>query len=609
MEKLRLKIPRQAPNPTASAFAHPARIKNWLAALPLGNASKTGQDLLAALQQVNRATLAPNQRYALLEEIQPCLGGVLETLRKQYSHALIPLPEKMVGLADLTRALLTEVAYGYKAVLLALIAAPAPSEPTRDMLIGASYRIVGYLSRLLVESYSVYAPEPKTLWLEVNQLFRYAERNGFHSEIAPVTVSEGTPRSIDAAYRRLLMLALANPYHLMQGEVFQVYQELDKWVASCRLVPLTPGTLPKGRLFIDFESDAPPRYAPVSLDLPPPADGRLLDISAVLVLLEQRTKEVMLSHRTENSQLSFLGRKLRNMYKRLAEAWGIRSERLAERKRRASPVEIAVGISACHHFSGNGADFQPEVSEIDLRQGGNVSGGRGLSLVGANDTPWVSEDQAKRLTAGIIQPRTSQFAADKTLTKDAWVKVYSTQAQHEYQKNEPAHFESTTCRLIDESRGGLAIECGKDQQIRMNVGEVIVFRTDGQRMLGEWSIGTVRWLRITPQNDLDLGVRALADDALAVAVRGIRGAGKGGEYFRALLIPRLDPAQYPTTLITPAGVYDVDSIVLINTGDNLFYAHLTRLMDATNSYSLFQFQIVQPVEEEQERPDKNRWAV
>src|SRR3569832_2106231 len=139
--------------------------------------------------------------------------------------------------------------------------------------------------------------------------------------------------------------------------------------------------------------------------------GRRLDISAVLGLLEQRIKEVMLSHRTESGQLSFMGRKLRNMYKRLAEAWGIRSERLAERKRRDAAVEIAVGSSACHYFSGNGAEFEPEASEIELRQGGNVSGGQGLSLMATNDSPWLSEDQTKRLTTGIIQPRASQFAA------------------------------------------------------------------------------------------------------------------------------------------------------------------------------------------------------
>jgi len=609
MDKLRLEIPRQAPNPTASTLAHPARFKNWLAALPLGNAHKTGHELLAALHQVNRAIITVTQRYAMLEEMRPILTDLLDTLHKQYVNAPIPLPEKPDAVADLVRALLTETAYGYKAVLLELAAAANPSEATRSALIGATYQVVAYLSRLLVESYSIYAPEPKKLWLEVNQIFRYAERNGFHG--TTLTAAEGAPRSIDHAYRRLLLLALANPYHLMQGETSQVYQELNNWVGTCRLLPLTQGTAPKGRLFIDLEADAPPRYAPASFDLPPPADGRLLDISAVLGLLEQRIKEVMLSHRTESGQLSFMGRKLRNMYKRLAEAWGIRSERLAERKRRDAAVEIAVGISACHYFSGNGAEFEPEASEIELRQGGNVSGGQGLSLMATNDSPWLSEDQTKRLTTGIIQPRTSQFAADKTLTKDVWVKVYSTQAHHEHQKGESANYESTTCRLIDESRGGLAIECSKGQQVRMNVGEVVAFRTESQRAADEWSVGTVRWLRITPQDDLDLGIRALADDALAVAVRGIRGAGKGGEYFRALLIPRLDPAQYPTTLITPAAIYDVDSVVLINTGDNLLYALLTRLMDATNSYSLFQFQVVQPLEGggAADPHDKKGWAI
>lgn len=611
MDKLRLEIPRQVSNSIASALAHPARLQNWLEALPLGSASKTGHELLAALHQVNRVALPLTQRYAILEAMRPHLKDVVDALHKQYTTAPIPLPEKPGALADLARALLTEVAYGYKAALLELAVAPT-SHATRGALIAATYQAIVHLSQMLVESYSIYAPQPKTLWLEVNQIFRYAERKGFHSVILPATSPDGTPRSIDHVYRRLLMLSLANPYHLMQGEATQVYQELDKWVASCRLLPLTPGTIPKGRLFIDLEADAPPHYAPAAFDLPPPADGRLLDISTVLGLLEQRIKEMMLSHRTESGQLSFMGRKLRNMYKRLAEAWGIRSERLAERKRRDAAVEIGIGISACHYFSANRTDFEPEASEIKLSQGGNGGDERGLSLVAVNDTPWLGEDQAKRLATGIVQPRTSQFAADKTLHKDVWVKVYSTQAQHEYQKGESPNYESTTCRLVDESRGGLAIECGKDQPIRMNVGEVVAFRTDdSQRAAGEWSIGTVRWLRITPQDNLDLGIRALADDALAVAVRGIRGAGKGGEYFRALLIPRLDPTQYPTTLITPAAIYDVDSIVLINTGDNLLYAHLTRLMDATNSYSLFQFQLVQPLEGEiaSEGHDKNDWTI
>jgi hypothetical protein len=102
----------------------------------------------------------------------------------------------------------------------------------------------------------------------------------------------------------------------------------------------------------------------------------------------------------------------------------------------------------------------------------------------------------------------------------------------------------------------------------------------------------VRWMRTDAQEKLELGIGLLADDTLAVAARGIKGVGKDSEYFRSLLIPKLDPTQYPTTLITPAAVFDVDSVILVNTGTDVFYAQLTKLMDATNAFALFQFKIV-----------------
>lgn len=589
-DKLRLEIPRQTPNPTANALAHPVRLKAWLAALPLGNANKTGHELLAALHQLNRAQLPVQHREALMREAQPRISDLVDTLHKQYGVAPTPLPERAAAAADMARALLTETAYGYKAVILELAATPTPTEATRAALVASAYQVIAHLSRLLVESYSIYAPEPKKLWLEINQLYRYAERNGFHA--SPV----GTDgRSIEHAYRSLLLLALANPYHLLQGEALQVYEETDHWAQACRLLPLNPGASPKGHLYIDLDADAPPRYAPSSFDLPPPADGRSVELAGVLPLLEQRIKEVILAHRTEAGQLTLLGRKLRSRYKRLAEAWGIRSERLADRRRRSAPVAVAAGISACHHFTSGGAAFEPEAGEIELRRSGR-DGGSGLTLIAADETPWLSEDEAKRLATGIVQPRTSQFAADQRLSKDVWVKVFSTQAHYEHQKGEALVFESMHCQIMDESRSGLAIECVNAQQMRLNVGEVVAFNSQESQPGVEWSIGTIRWLRLTPESALTLGIRALADDALAVAVRGIRGAGKGGEYFRALLIPRLDPIDYPTSLITPAAIYDVDSVVLINTGERLLYAHLTRLMEATDAYSLFQFQIVPPPE-------------
>ena len=139
----------------------------------------------------------------------------------------------------------------------------------------------------------------------------------------------------------------------------------------------------------------------------------------------------------------------------------------------------------------------------------------------------------------------------------------------------------------------MALSCRKGNGLRLAVGEIIAFKSEDMPTADDWSVGVVRWLRAGTQESLELGIGLLADDTLAVSTRGVKGVGKDSEYFRSLLIPKLDPTQYPTTLITPAAVYDVESIILVNTSTDVFYARLTKLMDATNSFSLFQFKIVE----------------
>lgn len=592
MDLLRLTVPQQTPNSGVAAFFNAAKLRAWLDALPLANPGKTGQELLATLQKINRTVAPTNQRFHFLEQCRPLIADITETLHKQYATATIPLEDKNRATAELAHSLLGEMAYGYKTVLLAAANIPI-TDANRNLLVASALYAMHYLARLLVDIYALYSPEPKSLWLELHQIYRYAEYESFSSDCLPQDGNEGGVRSIDHTYRRIIMLALANPYHLMQGEAQLVFRELDKWASNCRILPLAVGVSPDGQLYLDLDSDTPPAYAPISGNTRYPIDGRLLDVSGILTVLERRNKELMVSAKGESGQLNLAGRKLRNMYKRLAEAWGIRVERLSERKPRSTPVEIAIGISAAHHFASHGAEFAPETDELALRNGKIRSKGQGLSLIAENDAPWINEDQAQRLAAGIVQPRTSQFSADPVKDKDIWVKIYSTQVHYEHKKsgNNPT-FESITCQLQDESRGGMAVSCQKGYGIRLMVGEVIAFKSEHAPTADDWSVGVVRWLRTIAQEKLELGIGLLADDTLPVATRGVKGVGKDSEYFRSLLIPKLDPTQYPTTLITPAAVYDVDSVIVVNTGNEVFHAQLTKLMDATNSFSLFQFRIV-----------------
>jgi len=592
MDSLRLTIPQQTPKAGVTAFFNAARLKDWLDALPLANPRKTGQELLTALRQTNRTPALANQRFHFLEQCRPLIADITDTLHKHYAAASIPLEDKHRATAELVHALYGEMAYGYKAILLATSSTPL-NDTNRNMMTASALCAMHHLARLLVDSYALYSPEPASLWLELHQIYRYADYEDFSSRGFPLEGQAGDVRSIAHTYHRIIMLALANPYHLMQGEAQLVFRELDKWAAHCRILPLGAGVSPSGQFYLDLDSDAPPSYAPGSAKPLYPVDGRILDTSGILAAVEQRNKELLAAAKSESGQLTLAGRKLRNMYKRLADAWGIRVERLSERRPRSTPLEIAIGISAAHHFASHGAEFAPESNEIELRHGKGRGKGQELTLFSESDAPWIHEDQASRLATGIVQPRTSQFATDPAKEKDVWVKIYSTQTHFENKKDHSTPtFQSAACQLQDESRGGMAISCRKGHGVRLLVGEVIAFKSEHAPNPDDWSIGVVRWLRTTTQEKLELGIGQLADDTLPVATRGVKGVGKDSEYFRSLLIPRMDPTQYPTTLITPAAVYDLDSVVLVNTGSDVFYAQLIKIMNATNSFSLFQFKIV-----------------
>jgi hypothetical protein len=182
---------------------------------------------------------------------------------------------------------------------------------------------------------------------------------------------------------------------------------------------------------------------------------------------------------------------------------------------------------------------------------------------------------------------------------DVWTKVYHTSYQQSsmYDK-EHLHRDreqSAVCSVHDASDQGLSIslELNEDTKISTRVGDLVTIRPcAGMTLPGtsdEWSICTIRWLRVRDDSHLELGIQVLADDARAVATKATEGVGKGSEYFRGLIIPGTDPSQKQTTLITSPAVYDIGSELVVNTSKQLVPVRLIRLLEGTNSYARFEF--------------------
>ncbi|RMD79883.1 MAG: hypothetical protein D6809_02545 [Gammaproteobacteria bacterium] len=592
-----------APHPQVVAAISPERVQAWKAALPLGDPARTARELLALLQPANRTRMGPARRLALLAALHPVLADVLQPLASRYARAPLPLSARAEEAAQLVACLLEETACGYKRALLDLAEEPPQEEGHLDRLVQALYHATDTLGLRLLQAYTLYREPPAGVWGELHRLYRYAEAQGLQGRAVP-RLEGGGARSVDHAYRRALLLALSRPYHLMQGEPQQLYGELDRWAAACRLYPATGAGVPKGAFYVDLEGEEPPAYA---LQGGPAGPGvRLLEVGAAVALVEERLEEVQQAYRNESGQLSLAGRRLRDMLQRVAKAWALRPERLAVRCVHPGEVELVTGLRACHHFASGQAPFFPEESEIQLQHRNREEQG-GLSLVPEDATPWLAEQEQQRIRSGVVRPRTSQFATgDLQDDKDIWIKVYSSgyEEARKRREGEDLRFAAVACRREDQGSGGLGLRCPAAPGLQLRVGELVAYRERGG---AEWHIGCVRWLQASPgqgEEGLRLGIQTLAEDALAVATRGLKGVGQGGEYLRALVVPRLDPAQYPTTLITPTAVYDIDSVVLLNTGEQLLYARLTKLLDATDAFCRYQYQLVEAPRREEEDPRK-----
>lgn len=606
MNKLSLNVPPQDATRAPLAEWPPRRLDVWLDALPMANVEQTADRILEFLHQTNRGPLDPVERFRIMEQLRPVATSVVDSLKPKYATSAFPLaPRDRAGALAVKRTL-EEMSYGCKIVVADILSGPIPTSRDRERILWeALINVTSYLAQLLLESYLLYESEAQGLWQELHQIYLFAEQPRSFA----ITTQDQTPVQTSNAplihiYKRIALLALANPYHLMQGEANTVYGLLDRWAAACRIMPCDAAQPVGGKFFIDLAVDAPPRYAPRNTGFRP-AQGRILEISPLIEALGRRVKEISLRESTaaDTIALTLAERMERDMLLRLERAWGARTERQTPRAPRLSQVQMAVGLSAVHHFVSGRTPFTPEQDEIRFHTGRHTTKkGPELSLLPKEYEPWKSEEEEARLKHGILKPRTSRFDANDN-ERDVWMKIFSapsnTSAVPAQDAAEPA-YASSPWRQKNESPGGLSLFCNKDCRVRVRVGELVALKS-ADASEDAWRVGAIRWLRMQAEDVMEMGIMILCDDARAVAVRSVKGAGKGGEYFRGLLAPghaRADPAA---TLVTPASIYDVDTVLAVNQRTELFYARLTALLEPTKSFSQFSYQIVDVPESEREK--------
>lgn len=524
---------------------HPKQLGQWVDALPIGNISKATRQILKQLYALNRSYYPVEARMEMMDTLWPSARQLIETLRQSLKQAPTPLAGKHFGMFKALQQLREELAFGYKLVVSEL-AMWEKHESNNNWLQKALYRVCHHLVRQLVEAYAVYEPEPEGVWRELHQLYRYD--TDIHSMSKDATQS----RSVEFAYKRALLIALSEPYKLMQFEAEEVYLLARQWASACRICPLTQPLTP-GQYVLDISLDHGPLFFNQKVE-EPSLDGRIVDISDVKAQLELQIQQQLFPAATESGieRSSLTHRQKRDMLLRLANIWRDHATRQAHRHRIDTNIHITTGINACHYFISRKATFTPEMDA--------------LKLIISHE--WAGKHDAKENTF-------------MTAYRNAL-----------YEDRKHSHKPYTTISWLqrDISKAGTAMRCNNRALYDAKVGELVAYQAHKDH--GHWQIGVIRWIKSHSRTCLDMGIMFLGSRAISIATQALSGIGVDTGYFRSLLIPQPYSKQSIRSLIVPVWLYDVNTVLSVNMNNRLFYVRLTQLVLSTRSLSQFKFEVL-----------------
>ncbi len=550
-----LDIPRpeylQRPRP----LLRPRKLIQWLETLPAANMVESGRALIRQLHLINFSAYAAEDRIALLRTLQPRVLELLEALTHELRHAAVPPNRREEALAQVRQQLGDELAAGYKLVVSELALGEAHDNGSRGLLHEALYAAVHLLARQLAGAYQLYQPEPAGTWRELNELVRYAEHCGLLEDEfgnAPATAPAG--RSIDHLYKQILLLALTEPYNLMQGEAWEAFTFAGLWVEHLELQAANRLAM-EDEFVIDLARDSGPWFCKAD-DLPD--DGRIIDLRPLREKISLSVSHALrLSQQQASSQHAMQLRQQRDMLLRIADAWEGVHARRAPRRAASARIQVVTGLNACHHFSSRQREFTPEMDELRIRT--------------------RREEH---------QPDPGR---DPSRSAEVFVTAYR-EALRKDRRHAHGHYSRIPLSQSNISKHGMAITFVPDGSgaTPSRVGELVAYRL-GVRPGERWHIGVVRWLRQDAERGVEAGIMHIAQTSVPVAVRATAGPGAGSEYFRALLIPKQVSIQQRRSLVVPAALYDVGTQLTVNLGKRLFAVRLSAMLLSTPLFALYEF--------------------
>lgn len=449
------------------------------------------------------------------------------------------------------------------------------------------HRSITYIGLNFLTSYQSYSPYSDKDWGELHKLYEFAEkRKILKNKIRDDQHTYVEKTSLSNEYARILLLSLASPYHLRQGESGKVYGALERWLDQPIIHPLNNGDENSNK----FVDDLAQPHAPMALSLALTKEIvttqslRIIDTFELAEKLEselKNTEDVGASTITNidtiNPDLSH------DLLHRLLIAWAMASKRHFPRINKNEQVKITIGLSAAHQF------ITQKAQAMDNGQYTNKFNHRAhfesteikLNL---KDPTASSND-----VWGLLYPSDVSTGLEPLVEQELSLQDPNTINIEPVQQTEAKQYQADNWLIINESAKGLMINNKDELKNKAQVGELVSIRRQIADRPERWSIGAIRWLKFNQDKSLQMGIETLNPNGAAVGIRPA--STPNAPLQRTLMLPELINLKQPACLITSPVPWREGNKIVINMLGKEIPATLTKSVQNTGLFSQFQFEI------------------
>jgi len=199
---------------------NPRKIRKWLGRLEADN-ENSAQQILTVLYAQNRVNMPAKQRLRNLEAFDVILHNIATTLSGSLRNISIPLSNHDQDTLTLLERIYTELAYGYKLILLEISGEESGARKIR--LIAAIKAMKNLVNKLFYRHHG-FAPESPVIWRDLNSIYRIMGGTADHKATSP-----DLSMVLDQEFQTALLIQLAQNAGLPPARHADTFELLRRW--------------------------------------------------------------------------------------------------------------------------------------------------------------------------------------------------------------------------------------------------------------------------------------------------------------------------------------------------------------------------------------------